>query len=109
MIRKRSNILRYKEVVSSVGHYDEFDNWIPGETIEREVELKCRADINSSGKTIPNNQGQDFVYSFSIFLDIIPESLIRGTFIEILENGKLKGSGSVILPWGQQTTNRLWV
>ena len=71
MIRKRCHLLKYKEVISSEGHYDEFDNWIPGNSEEKNVELSCRADVNSSGRKVPNNQGQDFVYSFEIYLDKI--------------------------------------
>lgn len=109
MIRKRSHILRYKEVISSDGYFDDLGNWVDGGSTERTFELICRADINSAGKTVPNNQGQDFVFSFTIYLDKIPGDLSRGTFVEILENGKVKGSGTVVLPWGQQATNRLWV
>lgn len=109
MIRKRSHILRYKEVISSDGYFDDLGNWVNGGSTERNVELICRADINSAGKTVPNNQGQDFVFSFTIYLDRIPVSLGRGTFVEIIENGKVKGSGTVVLPWGQQATNRVWV
>ncbi|MGN5953215.1 hypothetical protein ACP6L2_01245 [Sphingobacterium lactis] len=109
MIRKRAHILKYQEVVSSEGHYDEFDNWIPGDSVKRDVELICRADPNSSGRTIPNNQGQDFVYSFSIFLNNIPESLKPGVEIKIFEKGKMKALGPAIMSWDYQTTKRLWV
>lgn len=108
MIRKRVHKLRYVEVIPGEPYQDEFDNWHPGVTTENEILLSCRADINN-GQTVLNNQGQAFVYSFSIFLNSIPESLKRGTQVEILKDGKVIGEGEVILPWGFQATNKLWV
>lgn len=108
MIRKRVHSLRYFEVIPGEPYQDEFDNWIPGNETKNEIVLSCRADINN-GQTIPNNQGQAFVYSFAIFLDRIPENLKRGTEVEILKNGKVIGNGPVVLPWSFQATNKLWV
>ncbi|WP_433863142.1 hypothetical protein [Sphingobacterium thalpophilum] len=108
MIKKRVHSLKYFEVIPGEAYQDEFDNWHPGVDTQKEVILDCRADINN-GHTIQNNQGQAFVYSFAIFLDRIPESLKRGTKVEILKDGEVVGKGEVILPWGFQATNKLWV
>ncbi|TDQ79583.1 hypothetical protein [Sphingobacterium yanglingense] len=109
MIRKRAHKLRYIEVTPGQSFQDENGDWKTGPFTEKEVVLNCRADVNSGGRTIKNNDGQDFVYSFSIYLNKIPESLERGTFIEIILDNKVIGSGHAIMPWSYQTTNKIWV
>ncbi len=108
MIRKRVHKLRYFEVNPGQPYQDGTGDWHQGESIKTEVVLNCRADINN-GQTIKNNQGEDFVYSFAIFLNSIPDSLKRNTEVEILKNGVVVGQGKVIMPWGFQATNKLWV
>lgn len=66
---------------------------------DKEIILSCRADVNTAGRTVPNNEGQDFVYKYAIYLDTIPDSLRRNVDIEILKarNDILKGK--VIMPF----------
>ena len=109
MIRKRIHKLKFKEVVSSGSTKDENGDWIPGTSIENDVILICRAKPNSKGKTVKNNDGQDFIYSFSIYLDSIPESLKKGVQAEILLNNKVFAKGEVIMPWTYQTTKKIWI
>lgn len=109
MVRKRAHFLRYREVVVSGGYRDEFGDWIPGEEVETIVTLECRADVNTAGRTVPNHQGQDFVYSYEIFLDKMPDSLKKGLEVEILKGDKVVLTGSVIMPFEFQTHCRIWV
>lgn len=109
MIRKRAHYLKYIEVIPGASVKDQNGDWITGPAIEKEIVLNCRADVNSAGRTIKNNDGQDFVYSFAIYLNRIPESLKRGTMVEVIEKDKVKGKGEVVFPWEYQATNKLWV
>ncbi len=109
MIRKRFHKLRYKEVVSTGGYRDDFGDWIEGETIETTVTLSCRADVNSAGKTVKNHEWQDFVYSFEIFLDNIPDTLKRRMEVEILKGEKVILTAEVIMPFEFQHHGRIWV
>lgn len=109
MVRKRAHLLRYKAIVASDGYRDQNDDWIPGETVESTITLKCRADVNSAGRTIPNHEGQAFVYSYEIFLDKIPDSLKRGLEVEILRGDEVILTGKVIMPFEYQTHSKVWV
>lgn len=109
MIRRRSHKLRYKEVISTPGYKDENGDFIAGTSTEIERTITCRADVNSAARTVKNNNGQDYVYSFSIYLNEIPESLKKGMFVEVLRNGVLVGKGEVIMPWEYQATNTIWI
>lgn len=105
MIRKRRHTLKYKEVVSTDGYRDENGDWVLGSTTEAEIELVCRIDVNSGGKTIKNNDGQDYVYQFSIFLNRIPDSLKRSVNVQLFKDEKEIGSGVVIMPFEFQARN----
>ncbi|MFE2860974.1 hypothetical protein [Sphingobacterium multivorum] len=109
MVRKRVHKLRYKEVTSSGGYWNEVGDWVDGETTETVVTISCRADVNTAGRTVPNHQGQDFVYSYEIFLDKMPNSLKKGLEVEILKGDKVVLTGSVIMPFEYQTHCRIWV
>lgn len=109
MLRKRAHSVRYKTTVTTGGYRDENGDWVPGTSVETEHTLKCRADVNSKAHTIKNNDGQDYVYSFSIYLDHIPDNLKKGVFIEILSKGKVVGSGSVIMPFEFQAHSRIYI
>lgn len=109
MVRKRVHKLRYKEVTSSGGYWNEVGDWVDGETTETVVTISCRADVNSSGKTIKNHDGQDFVYTFEIFLDKIPKSLKRGVEVEVLRGDEVVLTSQVVMPFEFQAHNRIWV
>ena len=109
MIRKRKHILSYKEVITTPGFKDGNGDYIAGTSTDLERTIICRADVNSTAKTVKNNNGQDYVYSFSIYLNEIPESLKKGMFIEVLRNGVVVGKGDVIMPWEFQSTNIIWI
>ncbi|WP_293925458.1 hypothetical protein [Sphingobacterium sp. UBA6320] len=109
MIRKRVHTLKYTEIVETNPYQDENGDWIEGETIEKVIELNCRADVNSGGRTIKNNDNKDYVFSFALFLDRIPDSLKRGTKIEVFNKNKRVVVGEVILPFDYQAHHQLWV
>lgn len=109
MVRKRPHKLRYESVISTDGYFDNYGDWIQGEEVKEVVTLSCRADVNLSGRTVPNNQGHDFVYSYEIFLDKIPDSLARNMKIDILKGNKLILTGEVIMPFEYQEHCRVWV
>lgn len=109
MVRKRAHTLRYNEVISTGGYRDEYGDWVEGDVTEKEIVLSCRADVNTAGRTVPNNEGQDFVYNYAIYLDTIPDSLKRNVEIEILKAGKVILSGKVIMPFEFQEHCTIWV
>lgn len=111
MIRKRRHTLKYTEGVQVDGYRDGNGDWVPGTTTETEKELICRVDVNSGGKTIKNNDGQDYVYQFSIFLNRIPESLKRSVNVRLYKDDKEIGSGVVIMPFEFQARqhNRIFI
>ena len=109
MVRKRVHKLRYKEVTTSGGYWNEVGDWVDGETTETVITISCRADVNSSGKTIKNHDGQDFVYTFEIFLDKIPSSLKRGVEVEVLRGDEVVLTAQVVMPFEFQVHKRIWV
>lgn len=109
MVRKRAHFIRYKEVSVVGGGRDENGDWIEGEVTETPITISCRADVNTAGRTVPNNEGQDFVYSYEIFLDKMPDSLKKGVEVEILKGDKVVLTGSVIMPFEYQTHCRIWI
>lgn len=75
-----------------------------GEGAESFIEVKCRYDVNGSGKFIQSESGVNLLYSFKIHSNKLSQQIPAGAVVEI--EGK---KYTVIRHDNLQLSSRIWV
>ena len=92
------------------GHYDANGDWIPG-GVTVSAPVACRYEDNGAAKTIRLDDGTDFRYSYTVYLDNDPGTDYRkGQTVELVdERGESKGRFEVLGFQRRQLHSVLWV
>lgn len=71
------------------GHY------VPSAVAPDYVKIICRAKPNDAGKTIASADGQQVVYSFTVYLPPSELVLKEGAQVEVTNHGRVLANGKV--------------
>lgn len=108
MINKRPHILKYSSSTGVNSVKDANGHFTPGAS-GSEIQVKCRAEANGSGRVIPGQDNISVVYSWVVYFDVDTEKIEYGKPVQIFKDDELIASGSVKMFERGQMNARLWL
>lgn len=94
----------------SNGHYDSHGDWVEGSP-QVSASMDCRYEDNGAARTIKLEDGSDYRYAYTVYIDNDPDiDYCVGQNVELIdERGKSKGKFSVLGFQRRQLHSILWV
>lgn len=110
MVSQYPHILKFEAVTAGDPYKDDNGDIIVPKGTKTTIELKCRFEPNSTGKTIISNNGQSKIYNWDIYMPLFQPDVPNGIEIKgFLLDGSLKASGTVLRFDRGQMNARAWV
>lgn len=108
MVNRYPDIIKFKTVPSDSVYDQNTGEWSePGVSVE--LELKCRAEMNGTGKTVASNDGESLEYAYTVYLERSVPVFKFGQSVEVFNVDGLLISSSVKKFNRGQFNARLWV
>lgn len=87
---------------------EESGSWTEETTIEEDY-VKCRDDSNSAGSVIQTTDGEEYVFSYVIYMPFGTKPIELGSKVKVLNGNELRAEGRVKKFYKGQLHSILWL
>ncbi len=96
------------ETIQEPTYNEETGTWTEDTIIEKDYS-KCRDDANSAGSVIQTTDGEEYVFSYVIYLPVGTEPIELGSKVKVFDGSKLRAKGRVKKFYKGQLHSILWL